>query len=190
MGDSQGKVFLFESGDVKAEISIVTAKITSRSTSVVSAADNSATAATPAPVRCISSSSKGFLCSSGSGVVHLFEKSDEKDKEHYKKIREVHVPLPSGEVQGGDRENVMVAGGLEIMSMALSPSEDCLVCSTEGQQLYTIMLSSADIGRVWHRLLHDCLFTVCLLVCLSVCLFDCLFVCLSVKFSYIFIHQS
>ena len=162
VGDDDGKIFLFESGDVKAEISIFPKKTTSGRTSMASAADQPVSM-TPAPVHCIASSSKGFVCSAGRGVVHLFERVDEKEKEYYRKIREVHVPVGSGDGQSSDGKHVVSASSLEIMNMALSPSEDSLVCSTQGQQLYTIILSTADMGKVWF-----CVF-VCLSVCLSVC---------------------
>jgi WD40 repeat protein len=35
-----------------------------------------------------------------------------------------------------------------ISCLAVSPSEESLICSTEVNQLYTITLSSADLGKV------------------------------------------
>ena len=98
------------------------------------------------PVRAILSHSKGFFCCCGNGLVHGYERSDEKDREYYKKVKEIEVPTAMSDVQGSQ---IFVDVGREVTAIALSPSEDSLVCSTQGQQLYTLMLSSAEISKVW-----------------------------------------
>jgi len=42
--------------------------------------------------------SKGFACAYGQSVVHLFEKSEDKD--HYRKTREIRVRVASVTVNG------------------------------------------------------------------------------------------
>lgn len=92
-------------------------------------------------VTSIAAFSKGFVCSGGAGVVHLFEKSD--DKEGYKKSREIKVPVDS---QCPDPQSAIAN---QVISMlAVSPSEETLVCSTKANQLYSITMSSADLGKV------------------------------------------
>ena len=84
--------------------------------------------------------SKGIICSGGLGTVHLFEKTD--DKELYKKTREIKIPTDS---QSADPQS---ATSQEIACLTLSPSEENLVASTKTNQLYSIALSSADLGKV------------------------------------------
>lgn len=80
------------------------------------------------------------MCSAGLGAVQIFEKTDEK--EGYKKSKEVKIPSDQQTTDPG------VACEQQIMSVTLSPSEETLVCSTSKNQLFSIPLSSADIGKV------------------------------------------
>lgn len=92
-------------------------------------------------VTSIAAFSKGFVCSGGAGVVHLFEKSDEKDA--YKKSREIKVPV---DIQSPDPQSSIASQ--VISTLTVSPSEETLVCSTKANQLYSITVSSADLGKV------------------------------------------
>ncbi len=101
-------------------------------------------------IECIVTYSKGFICSGGSGTLHLFEKTE--NKYLYKKSRSVtvwvdpssslvtHTPTTGADSPGGDND---------ILSMTLSPSEETVVCTTRTQQLYNLTLSAADLqGKV------------------------------------------
>ncbi len=94
----------------------------------------------PASVHAILPYSKGFICSSGPGTICLFEKTE--DKNVYKCVRP--VSLSSDQDSGED----LVVDDSEIMSIAFSPSEESVVCSTESQQLYILTLSAADVDKV------------------------------------------
>ena len=94
----------------------------------------------PSQVTCIIAFSKGFICSGGAGIVHLFEKTEEKD--FYKKAREIKIPVDS---QSPDPQ---ILENQEIMNLTVSPSEETLVCSTKSSQLYCITMSTADLGKV------------------------------------------
>ena len=94
----------------------------------------------PQQVTCIIAFSKGFICSGGSGTVHLFEKTEEKD--FYKKAREIKIPV---DTQSPDPQ---VSESQEIVNLTVSPSEETLVCSTKSSQLYCITMSTADLGKV------------------------------------------
>ncbi|CAK4695392.1 unnamed protein product [Aphanomyces euteiches] len=72
--------------------------------------------------------SKGFLCGGSGGVVRIYEKSDDS-REHYKRTKTFTI---DGNPQC-------------ILNLALSPSEDTLICSLENNQLYMLTLSSTDI---------------------------------------------
>jgi hypothetical protein len=89
----------------------------------------------------IAAFSKGFVCSGGAGFVHLFEKTDEKDG--FKKTREIKVPVDS---QSPDPQ-ASIANQI-ISTLTVSPSEETLVCSTKANQMYSISMSSADLGKV------------------------------------------
>ena len=82
----------------------------------------------------------GFVCSGGFGAVYIFEKTDEK--EMFKKIKEIRIPIDQ---QSADPS---LTCNQQITCIALSPSEETVVCSTNSNQLYSIPLSSADLGKV------------------------------------------
>lgn len=96
-------------------------------------------------VECITTYSKGFICSGGNGTLHLFEKTD--DLYIYRKARTVSVWIDPN-------SNLVATTGADsvpndILSMTLSPSEENVVCSTRTQQLYNLTLSAADLqGQV------------------------------------------
>jgi hypothetical protein len=153
VGTDIGKVLLFESGEMKGEYPVITANVDdgkkdafaalSTNTSVKSIPEVASTnylAATA--VNSIVSFSKGFVCSAGHGAVHIFVKSDEK--ETYKKSKEIKIPA--------DQQSTDPSAACEqqITCVSLSPSEETLVCSTNQHQLYSIPLSSADIGKGDH----------------------------------------
>ena len=94
----------------------------------------------PFAVRSVLAFSKGIICSAGLGTVHLFDKTEEKDL--YKKAKEIRIPPDS---QSADPE---AARNQIINCLVLSPSEETLVSSTRDNQLYSITLSSADLGKV------------------------------------------
>lgn len=97
-------------------------------------------------IACILTYSKGFICSGGSGVLHLFEKTDEKNV--FKGVRSVGVCVdPSSQLDiPSDRDSQ----SQEILNMTLSPSEENVVCTTQSQQLYSLTLSAADLGKERH----------------------------------------
>ena len=102
-------------------------------------------------MECIGTHSRGFICSGGSGTLHLFEKTD--DKYVYKKTRSVSVWVdPSSQLAGSAAvvpSGEMTTPVQDILSLTLSPSEETVVCSTGTQQLYHLTLSAADLqGKV------------------------------------------
>ena len=72
--------------------------------------------------------------------MQLFEKTDDKD--FFKKNRDIRIPQDPNSSDPSRAENQV------IKNLAVSPSEENLVCSTDFNQLYTITVSSADIGKV------------------------------------------
>ncbi len=102
-------------------------------------------------VDCINTYSKGFICSGGSGTLHLFEKTD--NKYVYKKTRAVSVWTdPNANVvqqQSMLGPDTVAPIENDILSMTLSPSEENVICATRTQQLYNLTLSAADLqGKV------------------------------------------
>jgi len=75
----------------------------------------------------IVSYSKGFVCGADGGVVYVFEKSDDKD--YYKKSKTFKIE----------------GNSVKIMNLAVSPSEEQLVCTLANSQAYVFTLSNTDI---------------------------------------------
>eukprot|EP00736_Rhodelphis_marinus_P001057 Rmarinus@m.11291 len=71
--------------------------------------------------------SKGFVCGSDGGTLSIFEKSDDKDC--YKHTKTFRI------------EN----NACKIVSMAMSPSEEQLLCALENNQLFSFSISNLDI---------------------------------------------
>ncbi|KAJ0409573.1 hypothetical protein ATCC90586_010084 [Pythium insidiosum] len=72
--------------------------------------------------------SKGFVCGGSGGIVRIYDRSDD-GREFYKKAKTFSVEGNSS----------------TIANIAISPTEDSLVCSLDNNQLYVLTLSSTDI---------------------------------------------
>uniref|UniRef100_H2ZKC6 Cilia- and flagella-associated protein 57 n=1 Tax=Ciona savignyi TaxID=51511 RepID=H2ZKC6_CIOSA len=123
VGTDTGRLLLFENGELKTDLT-GSGLGSSQITSVVAY-------------------SKGFACAAGAGMVHLYEKTDEKD--FYRKTRIVKV----GFIIPPDHHSTdpTQAENQTILSLTVSPSEETLVAATDRSQLYSIALSSADLGE-------------------------------------------
>jgi len=81
-----------------------------------------------ASIEClIAYSNKGFICGGDNGVLSIYEKSEDKD--YYKRTKSFTI------------ENQ----GVKIKNLALSPSEENLICTLENNQMYVLGLSNSDI---------------------------------------------
>ncbi|XP_019854181.1 PREDICTED: cilia- and flagella-associated protein 57 [Amphimedon queenslandica] len=161
LGTDSGKVQLFEGGDLKNEF-IVSAE------TVATPSSNASKSSTPQtrpsivpplnqfPVYSLLSYTKGFMCTSGSGTVHLFEKTEEKN--NFKKVRSVSIWVdPLTGISSDQSKHDIDAGSssgcgsegvdLEILSMAISPAEENVICNTRSRQMYVLTLSAADLGK-------------------------------------------
>jgi WD40 repeat protein len=150
LGTDNGKIQLFEGGELKNDFDVIVSPDTSRSPSQAETKDSSS-ATDPTIVHSIVTYSKGFICSGGSGVLHLFEKTDEKNV--FKKVRSIHIWTDSTtqpDIPESSSNTVH-----EILNMALSPSEENVVCTTHTKQLYSLPLSAADLGKVGGRSAFD-----------------------------------
>lgn len=134
VGTDTGRLLLFEAGELKSEITITSPKDKQDS---LTEADSLLRG--PSQITSIVSYSKGFACACGPGTVYLFEKTD--DKEFFKKAREIKIPPDQNSSDPSKAETQT------IVSLAVSPSEENLVSSTNINQLYTITLSSADLSK-------------------------------------------
>ncbi|XP_052776281.1 cilia- and flagella-associated protein 57-like isoform X2 [Mya arenaria] len=130
VGTDTGRLMLFEAGEMKHEFNIAAHDKEKKEDDLSSG---------PPQITAIVAYSKGFACACGPGVVHLFEKTDDKD--FFKKAREIRIPQDSNSADPA-KSQLQV-----IMSLTVSPSEETLVASTDLSQLYYITLSSADIGK-------------------------------------------
>ncbi|XP_032633573.1 cilia- and flagella-associated protein 57 isoform X1 [Chelonoidis abingdonii] len=160
VGTDTGKLFLFESGDLRWETSIEckeppsevekdelahesesliefpTASSPDLSSEMLCEAVGQQQASLP-QISAIAGYSKGFACSAGPGVVLLFEKTEEK--EGYRENREIRIPQDqrSSDPNQSDKQDVMC--------MCFSPSEETLLISTSKNQLYIFTMSSTEI---------------------------------------------
>uniref|UniRef100_A0A8D0GI28 Cilia- and flagella-associated protein 57 n=1 Tax=Sphenodon punctatus TaxID=8508 RepID=A0A8D0GI28_SPHPU len=154
-GTDMGKLYLFESGDQRWEMSIEPKEPPSE----VEKEDLLKYSAAPSPepssemhretdgqqqallpkVSAIAAYSKGFACSAGPGVVLLFEKLEEK--EGYRESRAIRIPQDqwSSDPNQSDKQ--------DIVCICFSPSEDTLLVSTSKNQLYIFSMASAEISK-------------------------------------------
>uniref|UniRef100_I3J5W9 Cilia and flagella associated protein 57 n=1 Tax=Oreochromis niloticus TaxID=8128 RepID=I3J5W9_ORENI len=124
-GTDTGRLLVFESGDLRREISM---------TSKIKDANVDEGPSVPS-ITAILSYSKGFACSRGPGTVFLFEQTDESG---YRKTREIKIPLDAY------CSGVTLAEYQQIDTICFSPAEETLAISTNRGQLYSVSLSSED----------------------------------------------
>ncbi|KAM9427004.1 cilia- and flagella-associated protein 57-like [Salvelinus alpinus] len=144
-GTEAGRLLVFESGDLRWEMSVTTKPATQEADRQLErrkpeeAKSEGAAPARMPRVTAITSYSKGFACSAGPGTVCLFEKTEEKD--NYRKTREIRIPADpcSNEPSHAEQQ--------EMVTLCISPSEETLVTSTDRGQLYSITLSSAEMSK-------------------------------------------
>uniref|UniRef100_A0A8D2ITN9 Cilia and flagella associated protein 57 n=1 Tax=Varanus komodoensis TaxID=61221 RepID=A0A8D2ITN9_VARKO len=159
VGTDTGKLYLFDSGDLRWETTIEHKETVSEvareeqvqeSESLVEFPVTSSPAFSSEAVckhsqmslpqiSAIAAYSKGFACSAGPGLVLLFEKSEEK--EGYRECRQIRIPQDqcSSDPNQSDKQ--------EIVCIAFSPTEETLLISTNKNQLYFLSMSSAEITK-------------------------------------------
>ncbi|XRB08616.1 cilia- and flagella-associated protein 57 [Pycnococcus provasolii] len=71
--------------------------------------------------------SKGFICAGSGGVVSIYERTE--DKENHKRSK-------SFTIEGMN---------CKVKSIAISPSEEALVCTLENNQMYVLVLANSDL---------------------------------------------
>ncbi|XP_044533122.1 cilia- and flagella-associated protein 57 [Gracilinanus agilis] len=162
VGTDMGKLYLYESGDVRWETSIVCKESSTDAKKLDQLQESESLIEFPVPsspdmsneqlflergqsqnllpqVSAIAPYSKGFACSAGLGRVVLFEKMEEKDS--YRESREIRIPMDphSNDPSQSDKQ--------EILCMCFSPSEETLIVSTNKSQLYSITMSLTEISK-------------------------------------------
>ncbi|PIK39548.1 putative cilia- and flagella-associated protein 57 [Apostichopus japonicus] len=135
VGTDNGKLYIFEAGELKSEMSLSFQP----KEGDMNAITEQAVAGEGALITSIISYSKGFACSGGKGIVHLFERTE--DKESFKKSREIKTP---NNAIGADPTRTE---GYDIRNLTVSPSEETLIATTTNNQLYCIALSATDLGK-------------------------------------------
>lgn len=91
-------------------------------------------------VTAVVATTKGFAVACGPAAVHWFERNDERDL--YKRVREIHIPIDPNSVDPSRAENQMIT------QLTVSPSEEALTAVTDANQIYSISLATAEIGKV------------------------------------------
>uniref|UniRef100_A0A8C8F0J8 EML-like second beta-propeller domain-containing protein n=1 Tax=Oncorhynchus tshawytscha TaxID=74940 RepID=A0A8C8F0J8_ONCTS len=136
-GTEAGRLMVFESGDLRWDMSVTTKTAMSQD-------PDSNNLPIYHEIKCyqisfITAYSKGFACSAGPGTVYLFERTDDKD--NYRKTREIRIPPDQCSHEPSHAEQQ------QIVSLVISPSEETVVTSTDRGQLYSITLSSAEMSK-------------------------------------------
>uniref|UniRef100_H2ZKC8 Cilia- and flagella-associated protein 57 n=1 Tax=Ciona savignyi TaxID=51511 RepID=H2ZKC8_CIOSA len=189
VGTDTGRLLLFENGELKTEFHAAlpsgsNADTNSVSVSMIPEDTMSLTGSGlgSSQITSVVAYSKGFACAAGAGMVHLYEKTDEKD--FYRKTRIVKVGFivaPTALLFVKHMATCLIYTGITfcisgegflpfisrlkiippdhhstdptqaenqtILSLTVSPSEETLVAATDRSQLYSIALSSADLGE-------------------------------------------
>nr|XP_004559934.1 cilia- and flagella-associated protein 57 isoform X1 [Maylandia zebra] len=139
-GTDTGRLLVFESGDLRREISMTCVQgQPARQVEVKKIKDANVNEGPSVPsITAILSYSKGFACSRGPGTVFLFEQTDENG---YRKTREIKIPLDAY------CSGVTLAEYQQIDTICISPAEETLAISTNRGQLYSVSLSSVDMNK-------------------------------------------
>lgn len=77
--------------------------------------------------------SKGFLAGTSGGTLSVYERQD-NDKEPFRRTRSFVLPNAGAE-------------GTKIKNLGLSPNEDTLLCSTDGNQIYVMALANQELMK-------------------------------------------
>ncbi|KAL2919821.1 hypothetical protein HK105_200738 [Polyrhizophydium stewartii] len=139
VGTEDSKIFVFESnGELKSEI------LHTHGTSQI-----------PRSIHCIASFSKGFVVGCSGGMAALYERSEELATGG---IAAAAAQISSGAAGGPggqqgiardlyrkSREYTLQDDAAKITNMAVSPSEDTLLCTTETCQIFSMSLANAEV---------------------------------------------
>ncbi|XP_074529308.1 cilia- and flagella-associated protein 57 [Halichoeres trimaculatus] len=144
-GTDTGRLLVFESGDLRREISMAVKAVqdqSDRQTEMKKIKDTDVDGGPDVPrITAIVSYSKGFACSFGPGTVCLFEKTGE---DGYRKIREIKIPADPY------CSELTPAESQVIDTMCVSPAEETLAISTDRGQLYSFNLSTVEVNKGEH----------------------------------------
>ncbi|XP_056292786.1 cilia- and flagella-associated protein 57 [Pseudoliparis swirei] len=139
-GTDNGRLLVFESGDLRGEINVASTAVQLHSDRQMQIKKIRGSDVEEGPrITAILSYSKGFACSLGPGAVCLFEKTEE---DGYRRSREMRIPPDpcSNELTSAECQ--------EIDTMCISPAEETLAISTDRGQLYSFSLSSVQSHTV------------------------------------------
>ncbi|KAJ8367313.1 hypothetical protein AAFF_G00320970 [Aldrovandia affinis] len=146
-GTETGRLLVFDSGELRWEMNVITKTSTHEPERPAEKKQEEAAPSQLPRVIAIKNYSKGFVCSVGQGMVFLFEKMEDKDG--YKKCSEIRIP------QDPYSNDPSQAEQQEVVTLCFSPSEESLTSCTDRGQLYSIPLSSAEIGKPGHQAQFD-----------------------------------
>ncbi|KAJ3005843.1 Cilia- and flagella-associated protein 57, partial [Thoreauomyces humboldtii] len=126
VGTEDGKILIFEAnGELKAEI-----------------AHGQGPAATPRSITTLLAYSKGFICGGSKGSIAIYDRNEDGAG--------TSLPGAAGQLSGRDiyrkvKELSLSDENSKVTNMALSPSEDNLVATTETNQIYALMLAGTEV---------------------------------------------
>ena len=85
--------------------------------------------------------SKGFIAACGKGKAYMYEKIDDP-KEFFGKKCDLKIPVDQYSNDPTKTEDQAIT------SMCISPSEETLLVVTNWQQIYQLVFSNIDVGKV------------------------------------------
>lgn len=138
VGTEEGKILIFESnGELRAEI-----------------AHTHGPNQQPRSINTMLTYSKGFICGGSNGSIAIYDRNDEAGGSAVAQQTTSAQPgqNASKELYKKAKEMVVQDETSKVVNMAISPSEDNLVCTTETNQIFALMLAGTEVKvcMTWH----------------------------------------
>eukprot|EP00842_Homolaphlyctis_polyrhiza_P004220 jgi/Hompol1/479/HPOL_004482-RA len=139
VGTEDSRIYVFESnGELKAEMQ-----------------HSHGSLQTPRAIYCLIAFTKGFIVGCAGGMAALYERAEEMGAGGIAAAAAAQIApgaAPGGPAAAGagkdlyrkSREYTVMDETVKITNMAISPSEDTMLCTTETHQIYSISLSNAE----------------------------------------------
>lgn len=129
VGTEEGKILVFENtGELKCEITYV----------------NNVTQNTRA-IHSLGSFSKGFMIGCAGGAVAIYERNEESITSGAQALAAQSTANQTKELYRKSKEFNLHDSSAKVLCLALSPSEDSIVCSLDNCQLYSMQLSATEM---------------------------------------------
>lgn len=96
------------------------------------------------PIKSILACAKGFIVACGDATVRVYERSSDA-REMFKRTRRYKIVGDDAQSPSAGGAGAGVPSGCGVCELALTPSEDVLLCSLDNGQAYTLSLSNSEL---------------------------------------------